>query len=93
MTAEVIAGLDLVITVDSSVAHLAGTMRVPTWLLLPYVADWRWGLPGTSGSEWYPGMRVFRQVGFPEGNDQRERWRDVVEDVARALKEEQLQKP
>ena len=86
MTADVLETLDLVIAVDSAVAHLAGTQGVPTWLLLPYVADWRWGEPDTVGSTWYPGMKVFRQMEFPVGNDQRERWRPVVEAVARELR-------
>jgi hypothetical protein len=59
-TAEIIAGLDLVITVDTAVAHLAGSLGNPTWLLLPTNADWRWGRTGPT-SAWYPSMRLFRQ--------------------------------
>lgn len=59
-TAAVIAQLDLVITVDTSVAHLAGALGKPVWLLLPYVPDWRWQT-GRDTSPWYPTMRLFRQ--------------------------------
>ncbi|HEY9647001.1 MAG TPA: tetratricopeptide repeat protein [Chroococcidiopsis sp.] len=59
-TAAAIAQLDLVITVDTSVAHLAGALGHPVWVLLPYVSDWRW-LTERCDSPWYPGMRLFRQ--------------------------------
>ncbi|HLI11267.1 MAG TPA: tetratricopeptide repeat protein [Alphaproteobacteria bacterium] len=59
-TAALVAQLDLVITVDTSVAHLAGTMGVPTWLLLPFAPDWRWLLE-REDSPWYPSLRLFRQ--------------------------------
>lgn len=60
-TAEAIAGLELVITVDTSVAHLAASLGVPTWILLPaYQTDWRWMLE-REGSPWYPSARLFRQ--------------------------------
>jgi hypothetical protein len=59
-TAALVANLDLVITIDSAVAHLAGAMGKPVWLLLPLTPDWRWML-GRSDSPWYPSMRLFRQ--------------------------------
>jgi tetratricopeptide (TPR) repeat protein len=59
-TAALLAGLDLVITVDTSVAHLAGTLGIPTWILLPYTPDFRW-LLSRDDSPWYPSMRLFRQ--------------------------------
>lgn len=60
-TAALIASMELVICVDTAVAHLAGAMGKPVWLLLPYQADWRW-LRHRADSPWYPGMRLFRQV-------------------------------
>ncbi|MGJ3258665.1 MAG: tetratricopeptide repeat protein [Rhodospirillales bacterium] len=59
-TAAVIAKLDLVIAVDTSVAHLAGALGKPVWLLLPANADWRWGREGER-TPWYSSMRMFRQ--------------------------------
>lgn len=60
-TAALLIQLDLVITVDTAVAHLAGALGCPTWLLLPYAPDWRWGI-NRETSAWYPGMRIFRQT-------------------------------
>ncbi|GAB3268475.1 tetratricopeptide repeat protein [Chitinimonas naiadis] len=76
-TLQVIEQLDLVITVDTAVAHLAGAMGKPVWLLLPEQADWRWGRSGER-SAWYPNMRLFRQTVQGE-------WGEVVDRVVSAL--------
>jgi Flp pilus assembly protein TadD len=59
-TAAMLANLDLIITVDTAVAHLAGALARPAWVLLPYMPDWRWMLD-RSDSPWYPTLRLFRQ--------------------------------
>jgi len=57
-TAAIVAQLDLVISADTSVAHLAGALGVPVWLVLPWRPDWRWS-PTASTTPWYPTMRLF----------------------------------
>jgi len=64
-TAALVSCLDLVITVDTSVAHLAGALGKPTWILLPYTPDYRW-LLGRDDSPWYPTVRLFRQTASRE---------------------------
>ena len=75
--AAIVQNLDLVIATDSVVAHLAGALGVPVWLLLPYVADWRW-FAARDDSPWYPTMRLFRQ---PAPGD----WSQPLEQMAREL--------
>ncbi|MBI1213969.1 MAG: tetratricopeptide repeat protein [Alphaproteobacteria bacterium] len=76
-SASLVANLDLVISVDTSVAHLAGAMGKPLFLLLPFVPDWRWML-GRNDSPWYPSAKLFRQ-------DKPGGWEDVIERVRVAL--------
>jgi Tfp pilus assembly protein PilF len=78
-TAAVLANLDLVVSVDTAVAHLAGALGRPTWTLLKFAPDWRW-LLARADSPWYPTMRLFRQ---PARND----WELVVATVARELRQ------
>jgi len=78
-TAALIENLDLVISVDTSVAHLAGALAKTVWVLIPYSSDFRWLLERTD-SPWYPTMRLFRQR-------RRDDWQSVVAEVAAALKE------
>ena len=84
-TASLIRQLDLVISVDTSVAHLSGALGKPVWVLLPYVPDWRW-LLGRDDSPWYPTARLFRQT------DTRQ-WESVVAHVRTALREFVAQAP
>ena len=76
-TAAAIEGLDLVVSVDTAVAHLAGAMGKPLWLALWRNADWRWGI-GREDCVWYPHVRTFRQT-------RAGRWSEVVERIAAAL--------
>jgi len=76
-TAAVIQHLDLVITIDTSVAHLAGALGKQVWVLLPHTADWRW-LQNRNDSPWYPTMKLFRQ---PKPKD----WKSVVDEIKEKL--------
>lgn len=78
-TAAAVAALDLVISVDTSVVHLAGAMGRPAWVLLPYAQDWRW-LRDREDSPWYPSLRLFRQ-------QKPQAWDGVLARVAAALGE------
>ena len=76
--AAAIVSCDLIITVDTSIAHLAGALGKETWVLLPLYADWRW-LTGRADSPWYPTARLFRQ-------ESRGNWQNIINQISKALK-------
>jgi ADP-heptose:LPS heptosyltransferase len=76
-TAAVISYLDLVVTVDTAVAHLAGALAKPGFMVIPFAPDWRW-LSGGSTSPWYPTMQLFRQT-------RRGSWDDALDRVRVAV--------
>jgi ADP-heptose:LPS heptosyltransferase len=76
-TAALITHLDLVITCDSVVGHLAGALGKPVWVALPHTPDWRW-LMGREDSPWYPSARLFRQIEL-------DNWQEVFERIKSAL--------
>jgi tetratricopeptide (TPR) repeat protein len=76
-TAAFVANLDLVISVDTAVAHLCGALDKPIWTLLPFSSDWRW-LTEREDSPWYPSMRLFRQEAWGD-------WDSVISRVTSAL--------
>jgi tetratricopeptide (TPR) repeat protein len=76
-TAAVVSLVDLVIAVDTSVAHLAGALGRPIWILLPFSADWRW-LQSRKDSPWYPTARLFRQPAIGD-------WEGVIRNVKKEL--------
>ncbi|MGA8781864.1 MAG: tetratricopeptide repeat protein [Terracidiphilus sp.] len=76
-TAATVAGLDLVITTDTCIAHLAGAMAKPVWILLPHLGDWRW-LQETETTPWYPTAQLFRQKAAGD-------WAELVERVGKRL--------
>jgi len=77
-TAALISHLDLVISVDTSVAHLAGALGKPVWVLLPFIPDWRW-LLDREDSPWYPNVRLFRQ-------SERDDWASVLAKIEQELR-------
>ena len=77
-TAALVDNLDLVVSVDTAVAHLAGAMGRPVWTMLRHAPDWRW-YPDAAQSKWYPTMRLYRQRARGD-------WRGVAEEVARDLR-------
>jgi hypothetical protein len=79
-TMAILANIELLVTVDTSVAHLAGAMGRPVWIMLPFAPDWRW-LLGRADTPWYPSVRLFRQSTV-------RRWDDVLGAVATALGQE-----
>jgi tetratricopeptide (TPR) repeat protein len=76
-TAAILKNIDLVVCADTSIAHLAGAMGVPAWVLLPVAPDWRW-LLGREDSPWYPSLRLFRQKRIHD-------WASVFERIVEAL--------
>ncbi len=78
-TAALVAGCDLVVTVDTMIAHLAGALGRPTWLLLKHEPDWRW-MPGARDTPWYPRMRLYPQRTAGD-------WAPVIAEVAQDLAE------
>lgn len=80
-TAALAAQLDLVIAVDTSVAHLAGALGVPTWIMIPFHPDWRWLESAAATTPWYRAARLFRQPRYGD-------WDSVVEEIAMALQAE-----
>ncbi len=81
-TAALLKNLDLLVTIDTAVAHCAGALGVPVWVMLPFSPDWRW-LLNREDSPWYPSMRLFRQ----------KRWGDWDEVIERVTKGAEINKP
>ncbi|HUH42732.1 MAG TPA: hypothetical protein VLZ29_06430, partial [Sulfurimonas sp.] len=79
-TSLLLSEMDLVITSDTSVAHLSGAMGVKSWLCLGVNPDWRWGREGRE-TFWYPNIKIFRQ-------DKKANWESVFKDIKDALKED-----
>ena len=81
-TAAAISNLDLVITIDTSVAHLAAAMNKPTWILLPYFPEWRW-IRDREDTPWYKSIKLFKQK-------ERNNWEEVMDRVCKELANKQL---
>ena len=80
-TVAVMQNLDLIITIDTAVAHLAGALGRKVWLLLPYSIDWRW-VVGRQDTPWYPSMRIFQQ---PKPFDWASVMRQVYDELAKVM--------
>jgi len=78
-TAALLSNLDLIISVDTSVVHLAGALAKPVWVMLPFIPDWRW-LLDRDDSPWYPTARLFRQ-------DNSRSWESVIVRVRAVLQD------
>jgi tetratricopeptide (TPR) repeat protein len=92
-TAQLLDTCDLVLSVDTAVAHLAASQGIPTWILLPFVAEWRWLRPSfTAPNPWYPRARLFRQRILPSGLPQTEAWQPLLAEVSVALQTLLLQR-
>ena len=76
-TAAIMCNMDLIVTTDTSVAHLAGALGRPAWVMLQFTPDWRWHL-NRQDNPWYPTMRLFRQRKLGD-------WSGVIDDVVQAL--------
>ena len=76
-TQTVLEGLDLIITVDTAIAHLAGAMGMPVWTFIQFSSDWRWGMEADN-TLWYPSMRLFRQKSFRD-------WSHTIGEIEDAL--------
>lgn len=77
-SAVLMKDMDLIVTIDTAAAHQAGALGVPTWLMLIYYSDWRWGRYGDSATAWYPSIRIFRQHAYRD-------WSGAADELARAF--------
>ena len=78
-TADLVACLDLVIAVDTAVAHLSGALGVPTWVLVPFCADWRWMVRFPATTPWYDSLRLYRQTAWRD-------WQAVLDSIETDLR-------